>query len=217
MAEDYLDDHEFTRTSSPQPGDLIVFTAVNGLSAHVGIVTDPEQHKFIGAQSSTGVKEASYATNKYWGKRPYRFLTLQARSNFIADRGHNSGMRNKLVSAVTPDRDSQPARFSDRANSTRKKPRFTLHPLEVANSQINSIPLRAEVEPERGSDRQKRKPKPIADRTPIRDSISQPVAYRVNIKSARIRLPELIEAAEKGKDVIIRDDNGNSFRLVPIR
>jgi lipoprotein Spr len=83
-AEDYLDDPQFRQTENPQPGDLIVFTAVNGMSAHVGIVTEPEARKFIGAQSSTGVKEASYAGKTYWGKRPYRFLALKNKPQAIA-------------------------------------------------------------------------------------------------------------------------------------
>jgi cell wall-associated NlpC family hydrolase len=75
MADEYLRDNDFSRTQSPHVGDVIVFTSVNGQSAHVGIITDVAGKKFIGAQSSTGVKEASYAGG-YWGKRPYQIVSL---------------------------------------------------------------------------------------------------------------------------------------------
>jgi lipoprotein Spr len=42
----------------------------------MGIVTDVRGTKFIGAQSSTGVKETSFAPGTYWGKRPYTILSL---------------------------------------------------------------------------------------------------------------------------------------------
>ena len=76
MARDYLRDPNFSVASSPHVGDVIVFPGSAGISDHVGIVTDVRGKKFIGAQSSTGVKEASYASDAYWGKRPYRILSL---------------------------------------------------------------------------------------------------------------------------------------------
>lgn len=76
MADEYLRDSDFSPTKSPIVGDVIIFVSVNGASAHMGIVTDVQKKKFIGAQSSTGVKEASFAPGSYWGKRPYRILSL---------------------------------------------------------------------------------------------------------------------------------------------
>jgi len=75
-AEDYLNDSAFSPAKSPLVGDVIVFPSVSGASVHVGIVTDVRGTKFIGAQSSTGVKEASFAPGTYWGKRPYTILSL---------------------------------------------------------------------------------------------------------------------------------------------
>ena len=63
-------------TKTPQKGDVIVFLATGSLEAHVGIVTDVENKKFIGAQSSTGVAEATYTSGTYWGNRPYQFLSM---------------------------------------------------------------------------------------------------------------------------------------------
>jgi len=76
MADEYLRDADFSPTKSPIVGDVIIFVAVNGASVHMGIVTDVQGKKFIGAQSSTGVKEASFAPGSYWGKRPYQILSL---------------------------------------------------------------------------------------------------------------------------------------------
>jgi cell wall-associated NlpC family hydrolase len=76
MASEYLHDPDFSLTKSPIVGDVIVFPSVRGLSAHMGIVTDVRGAKFIGAQSSTGVKETSFAPGSYWGKRPYKILSL---------------------------------------------------------------------------------------------------------------------------------------------
>ncbi len=76
MATEYLQDSTFAPTKSPLVGDVIVFPSVRGLSAHVGILTDVEGTKFIGAQSSTGVKETSFAPGTYWGKRPYKIVSL---------------------------------------------------------------------------------------------------------------------------------------------
>jgi cell wall-associated NlpC family hydrolase len=76
MAAEYLHDPDFSPTKSPIAGDVIIFVSVNGASAHMGIITDVQGKKFIGAQSSTGVKEASFAPGSYWGKRPYRILSL---------------------------------------------------------------------------------------------------------------------------------------------
>ena len=76
MADEYLRDSDFSLTKAPIVGDVIVFLSVGGASAHMGIVTDVHSKKFIGAQTSTGVKEASFAPGSYWGKRPYRILSL---------------------------------------------------------------------------------------------------------------------------------------------
>jgi cell wall-associated NlpC family hydrolase len=76
MADEYLHDSDFAPTKSPLPGDVIIFPSVRGGSAHMGIITDVRSKKFIGAQSSTGVKEASFAPGSYWGKRPYKILSL---------------------------------------------------------------------------------------------------------------------------------------------
>jgi cell wall-associated NlpC family hydrolase len=76
MAGEYLHDPDFSPTKSPLVGDVIIFVSVNGASAHMGIITDVQKKKFIGAQSSTGVKEASFAPGSYWGKRPYKILSL---------------------------------------------------------------------------------------------------------------------------------------------
>ena len=76
MADEYLRDATFAPTKSPLVGDLIVFPSVRGISAHVGIITDVRGKKFIGSQSSTGVKEASFAPGTYWGKRPHQIVSL---------------------------------------------------------------------------------------------------------------------------------------------
>ncbi len=76
MAREYLHDPDFSVASSPHVGDVIVFPGVGGSSDHVGIITDVREQKFIGAQTSTGVKEASYASGSYWGNRPHQILTL---------------------------------------------------------------------------------------------------------------------------------------------
>jgi cell wall-associated NlpC family hydrolase len=76
MADEYLRDSDFSPTKAPIVGDVIVFLSVGGSSAHMGIVTDVRGQKFIGAQTSTGVKEASFAPGSYWGRRPYRILSL---------------------------------------------------------------------------------------------------------------------------------------------
>ena len=76
MADEYLHDPDFSPTKSPIVGDVIIFISINGASAHMGIVTDVQGKKFIGAQSITGVKEASFAPGSYWGKRPYKILSL---------------------------------------------------------------------------------------------------------------------------------------------
>jgi cell wall-associated NlpC family hydrolase len=77
MVMDYLRDPEFSTTKHPLPGDVIIFLPMRGgVSEHIGIITDARKSKFIGAQSSTGVKEASFAPGSYWGKRPYKILSL---------------------------------------------------------------------------------------------------------------------------------------------
>jgi cell wall-associated NlpC family hydrolase len=77
MAREYLSDQNFVEATPPAAGDLIVFPGYRGSSDHVGIVTDPQALKFIGAQTSTGVAEASFAAKSYWGKRPYRVMHLK--------------------------------------------------------------------------------------------------------------------------------------------
>lgn len=59
----------------PEPGDLVLWRARPGdASGHVGIIVDPQSGSFIGAQTSTGVAEASYTTG-YWANQPgKRFL-----------------------------------------------------------------------------------------------------------------------------------------------
>jgi cell wall-associated NlpC family hydrolase len=76
MADEYLRDSDFSPTKDPIVGDIIVFHSVGGAEAHMGIVTDVRGKKFIGAQTSTGVKEASFAPGSYWGKRSYQILSL---------------------------------------------------------------------------------------------------------------------------------------------
>ncbi len=76
VAGDYLHDPNFSIATNPQPGDIIVFPGNGRISDHVGILTDVKAKKFIGSQTSTGVKEASYAKGSYWGNRSYRILTL---------------------------------------------------------------------------------------------------------------------------------------------
>jgi cell wall-associated NlpC family hydrolase len=55
----------------PEAGDLVLW------DSHVGIVTDPQLGKFVGAQTSTGVAEAIYSSG-YWaehaGRRFVRFV-----------------------------------------------------------------------------------------------------------------------------------------------
>ena len=77
MAREYLNDKNFAEATPPMAGDLIVFPGYRGASDHVGIVTDPQSLKFIGAQTSTGVAETSFASKSYWGKRPYRVMHLK--------------------------------------------------------------------------------------------------------------------------------------------
>jgi cell wall-associated NlpC family hydrolase len=77
MAREYLNDQNFAEATPPAAGDLIVFPGYRGSSDHVGIVTDSQALKFIGAQTSTGVAETSFAAKSYWGKRPYRVMHLK--------------------------------------------------------------------------------------------------------------------------------------------
>jgi len=51
----------FRRVAQPQPGDLIVW------QGHVGIVVDPDQHRFVSALRS-GVKVAFY-DSRYWKRK----------------------------------------------------------------------------------------------------------------------------------------------------
>jgi cell wall-associated NlpC family hydrolase len=58
----------FFPTNVPETCDLVLW------DSHVGIIVNPHEGKFIGAQTSTGVAEASYATG-YWSEKPgKRFL-----------------------------------------------------------------------------------------------------------------------------------------------
>jgi hypothetical protein len=77
MAQEYLNDKSFVEVTTPRAGDIIVFPGSGNTSPHVGIVTDGEARKFIGSQSSTGVKETSYSAAAYWGKRPYKILAFR--------------------------------------------------------------------------------------------------------------------------------------------
>jgi cell wall-associated NlpC family hydrolase len=56
--------------SLPSTGDIVHF---GGTPAHVGIVLDPAVGIFVGAQTSTGVAEASY-THGYWAGRQPTFF-----------------------------------------------------------------------------------------------------------------------------------------------
>lgn len=51
----------------PEQGDLVLW------SSHGGIVWDPKNKQFIGAQTSTGVAVASYAEG-YWGQQQARIF-----------------------------------------------------------------------------------------------------------------------------------------------
>jgi cell wall-associated NlpC family hydrolase len=51
----------------PETGDLVCW------QGHVGIVNDLQLQTFIGAQSSTGVAIASYASG-YWSQQPHRIF-----------------------------------------------------------------------------------------------------------------------------------------------
>lgn len=63
----------FHQVTEPEAGDVILWSPVDGNSyGHVGIVIDPEKQLFIGAQ--TPVEKASYAPDRYWGRRPFIFL-----------------------------------------------------------------------------------------------------------------------------------------------
>lgn len=53
---------QFFPVTIPEVGDLVLW------DGHVGIVSDPKSGKFVGAQTSTGVAEASY-TAGYWATR----------------------------------------------------------------------------------------------------------------------------------------------------
>lgn len=58
-------------TGTVHKGDIILF---NG---HMGIITDPVKKTFIGAQSSTGVAETSYAKGSYWGSSAGDFTIMR--------------------------------------------------------------------------------------------------------------------------------------------
>jgi len=49
----------FIKVDNPRPGDVVLW------KGHMGIVVDPEEGAFIGAQSSTGVAESNYLKG-YW-------------------------------------------------------------------------------------------------------------------------------------------------------
>lgn len=65
MANDFPRSAKFTPTSNPQRGDLVHWSG--SPHGHIGIITNVEQKRFIGSQSSTGVDSASYG-ERYWGK-----------------------------------------------------------------------------------------------------------------------------------------------------
>ena len=68
-------DSRFEAVTTPQPGDLICFRAGHGTPHdHVGIVLDAG--RWIGAQSSTGVKAVAF-TNPYWSSKRHFFLRLK--------------------------------------------------------------------------------------------------------------------------------------------
>jgi cell wall-associated NlpC family hydrolase len=59
--------HAFTGVAGiPQAGDIILW------DGHMGIVLDPTNKIFVGAQSG-GVENASYASGSYWGNRRHSF------------------------------------------------------------------------------------------------------------------------------------------------
>lgn len=93
MAGEYLNGADFSVTSSAHVGDVIVFPGDAGNSDHVGIITDVRSKKFIGAQTSTGVKETSYASGTYWGNRRYKIVTLLSSKNLQADAAIPSQVR----------------------------------------------------------------------------------------------------------------------------
>jgi cell wall-associated NlpC family hydrolase len=78
MAREYLNDPKFSVVTVAQPGDIIVFPSYRGSSDHVGIVTDPQNTRFIGSQTSTGVAEANFTDQYYWGKRPHRIMRMNS-------------------------------------------------------------------------------------------------------------------------------------------
>jgi cell wall-associated NlpC family hydrolase len=53
----------FLPVTVPEAGDLVMWVG------HVGIIVDTAAGKFIGAQTSTGVAEATYRTG-YWSTKP---------------------------------------------------------------------------------------------------------------------------------------------------
>lgn len=222
MAEDYLNDPQFSQTPDPHPGDIIVFTAVNGMSAHVGIVTDPEERKFIGSQSSTGVKETSYAAKTYWGKRPYRFLSLNARSQAIANRpkgqaggdrvaspganrGHLKSTKSKSDSDVVSSRNSA---FRDRVEPKVAKGKPALDRLDSQEPRTESIAYRIHVPapkskiiPNRGHDQDLRS-QVSNDRVKVEKSRSESVVSRLDAKSPRA--------------IAIADYTGQTFNVLPL-
>ena len=86
VAGEYLNGADFSViTSEAHVGDVIVFPGGAGNSDHVGIITDVRSKKFIGAQTSTGVMETSYASGTYWGNRRYKIVTLLSPNDRQAD------------------------------------------------------------------------------------------------------------------------------------
>jgi len=53
---------KFKSTTTPRKGDLVLW------SGHMGIVLDPIEGSFMGAQSE-GVGKSNYKTNSYWKNR----------------------------------------------------------------------------------------------------------------------------------------------------
>jgi len=59
--------------SERRAGDIVIFPASGGAVNHIGIVID--ESRWIGSQSSTGVKAVPFA-NPYWGSRPRKIRRL---------------------------------------------------------------------------------------------------------------------------------------------
>jgi hypothetical protein len=119
LAQDYLVDRSFVPTDTPQPGDIIAFPATRGMSPHVGIITDGEARKFIGSQSSTGVKETTYLPNTYWGKRPYKILAFRATNIDRQELSSRKHRQIKIVAKGNPNMRPRPVSYFIASNPKR--------------------------------------------------------------------------------------------------